>query len=266
MDWMEFLTLAGANFVLIMALMIALWGVSVVIRDSSIADIYWGTGLVIAAWFTWAISGGVEARRVLVLALVTAWGLRLSLYLLWRNWGAEDARYARLRRHIDEQGGNYALHSLKHVYLLQGFFMWVISLVLIFSLSLDAPPTLGVLAWAGVALWSIGMFFETVGDWQLARFRADPANAGKVMDRGLWRYTRHPNYFGEACVWSGFFLIALEHPAGIVTAVSLLTILYALIGPTGKGLLERRMSKKRPDFEAYVRRTSGFFPLPPKQD
>ena len=263
MNWEEFLRLCGINFVWIIGLMVLLWGISVAMKDSSIADIYWGMGLVIAAWFTYFISEGVEARRILVLTLVTIWGVRLSVYILWRNWGVEDPRYAKFRKHVEEKGGNYAIHSLKHVYLLQGFFMWMVALVLIFALSVDAPRELGLRTWAGVALWLLGMFFETVGDLQLARFRGDPANAGKIMDRGLWRYTRHPNYFGEACVWFGFLLVAAENLAGLVTIISPAVILYALLGPTGKGLLERRM-KKRPDFEAYVHRTSGFFPLPPK--
>ena len=131
-------------------------------------------------------------------------------------------------------------------------------------MTMTNPTSLGILAYMGVAIWVVGMIFETVGDWQLSRFLGDPANNGKVMDRGLWRYTRHPNYFGEACVWFGFFLIAMENIAGIVTIISLATIYYALLGPTGKGLLEQRMTKKRPDFDAYKQRTSGFFPLPPK--
>ena len=261
----EFLPLALTHASLVLVLMLGLWALSVAIRDSSIADIFWGLGFVVIVWFTWSISDGVESRRMLVAVLTTIWGLRLALYIGWRNWGAEDARYARLRQHVESQGKSYALHSLLHIYLLQGFMMWLVSLVLIFALAMDTPPALGWLAWTGAALWVVGMFFEIVGDAQLTRFKADPANAGKVMDRGLWRYTRHPNYFGEACVWVGFFLIALEHPLGIITVVSPATILYALIGPTGKGLLERRMAKKRPDFEDYRRRTSGFFPLPPKK-
>jgi steroid 5-alpha reductase family enzyme len=260
----EFVPLALVNASLVLVMMLGLWALSVAIRDSSIADIFWGFGFVVIVWFTWWISDGVAARRLLVTVLATIWGLRLGIYIGWRNRGVEDPRYARLREHVESRGGNYALHSLVHIYLLQGFFMWLVSLVLIFSLSMDTPVTLGWLAWAGVALWVVGMFFEVVGDLQLTRFRADPANRGRVLDTGLWRYTRHPNYFGEACVWVGFFLIAMEHPLGIITIVSPATILYALMGPTGKGLLERRMSKKRPDFENYRRRTSGFFPLPPK--
>ncbi len=252
------------NAVLVLALMTSLWAFSVAIKDSSIADIFWGAGFVIIVAFTWATSDGVAARRLLVLVLTTLWGLRLAAYIGWRNWGAEDPRYARLRQHVESQGKNYAIHSLLHIYLLQGFFMWLVSLVLIFSMVIDSPAQLGWLAWAGGAAWLVGMFFEVVGDQQLTKFRSNPENQGKVMDQGLWRYTRHPNYFGEACIWLGFFLIAVENPLGFISLISLITMYYALLGPTGKGLLERRMAKKRPDFEAYKRKTSGFFPLPPK--
>lgn len=260
----EFLRVAAMSGALVLVMMMALWAVSVAIRDSSIADIFWGLGLVIIVLFTWTVSDGVDERRRLVTLLTVLWGVRLAVYIGWRNWGAEDPRYARLRQHVESKGGNYTIHSLKHVYLLQGFFMWLVSMVLVFSMTMDVPAELGVLARIGTAIFALGLFFETVGDWQLARFLGDPANKGEVMDRGLWRYTRHPNYFGEACVWFGFFLIALENPWGIITIISLITIYYALLGPMGKGLLERRMSKKRPGFEAYKQRTSGFFPWPPK--
>lgn len=249
---------------LVFAMMTALWGVSVLIRDSSIADIFWGLGFVIIVWFITTIADGIEARQNLVALLTTIWGTRLAAYIGWRNWGAEDPRYARFRQHVESKGKSYAIHSLIHIYWLQGLFMWLVSLVLIFAMTINSPAQLGALAYSGVLLWVIGMIFETVGDWQLASFLGKPENAGKVMDKGLWRYTRHPNYFGEACVWLGFFLIAIENAWGVVTIISLATIYYALLGPTGKGLLERRMSKKRPDFEAYKQRTSAFFPLPPK--
>lgn len=261
----EFLLLVLVNSLLILGLFFCVWVLSVAIKDSSIADIFWGLGFVVVVWFTWAISEGVEARRLLVAVLTTVWGVRLALYIGWRNWGAEDPRYARFRQHVESQGKNYAIHSLIHVYLLQGIFMCMTALVLIFAMAMDTPEQLGLLAWAGAALWLVGMFFETVGDAQLARFSADPANDGKILDRGLWRYTRHPNYFGEACVWVGFFLIAAENLLGLITIISPLTIIYAVAGPSGKALLERRMSKKRPDFEDYKRRTSGFFPMPPKK-
>jgi steroid 5-alpha reductase family enzyme len=260
----EFLTVAVMNAGLVMAMMTALWGLSVVIKDSSIADIFWGLGFVFIVSFTTTISDGSEERRALVSLLTTVWGVRLAGYIGWRNWGAEDSRYARLRQHVESQGKSYTLHSLIYIYWVQGFYMWLVSLVLIFAMTMDSPEKLGMLAHAGVAVWIVGMAFETIGDMQLARFLGDTDNAGKVLDTGLWRYTRHPNYFGEACVWLGFFLIAIESIWGLMTVISLATIYYALLGPTGKGLLERRMSKKRPDFEIYKQRTSGFFPLPPK--
>lgn len=264
MIYAEFFQLAMANLALIAVMMVSLWALSVAIGDSSIADIFWGIGLAITAWFTWAISDGVAERQQLVLTLITLWALRIAIYIGWRNRGGEDARYAHLRRYVTERGKNYNLHSLIHIYLQQGFFMWLVSLVLIFAVSSDTPASLGPLAFAGTALWCIGMFFETVGDWQLSRFRANPDNAGRVMDQGLWRYTRHPNYFGEACVWVGLFAIAMENPVAIITVVSPAMMLWVLMGPLGKGLLERRMSKKRAEFAEYARRTSGFFPLPPK--
>lgn len=260
----EFLRVAAMNAGLVLAMMTAMWALSIIIRDSSIADIFWGLGFVAIVAFTAAISDGIEERRQLIIVLTAIWGVRLALYIGWRNWGAEDPRYARLRQHVESQGKSYALHSLLHIYWLQGLFMWLVSLVLIFSMTTDTPTTLGTLAYVGVGLWLIGMIFETVGDWQLSKFLGNPDNTGKVMDKGLWRYTRHPNYFGEACVWLGFFLIAIENPWGAVTVISLAIIYYALLGPTGKGLLERRMSKKRPDFDSYKQRTSAFFPLPPR--
>lgn len=264
MIYTEFIELALANLALIVIMMTSLWGLSVILGDSSIADIFWGFGLAITAWFTWVLSDGVPQRQILVLTLVSIWALRIGIYIGWRNRGGEDARYAHLRRYVTERGKNYNLHSFIHIYLQQGLFMWIVSAVLVFAVSSKTPTELGLLAWLGTGLWFVGMFFETVGDWQLSRFRADPENAGRVMNQGLWRYTRHPNYFGEACVWLGLFAIAMENPAAIITIVSPAMMLWVLVGPMGKGLLERRMAKKRPEFAEYARRTSGFFPLPPK--
>jgi len=264
MDWSEFLRVAVWNLLLILGLMIGVWALSLRLRDASIADIFWGLGFIASAWFTAAVSTGSSSRRALVLTLVTVWGVRLSAFLLKRNWGHEDPRYVEMRRSVESKGGNFATHSLKSVYLAQGVFLWLISLVLAFSISLDEPLDLGLAAFAGALLWSVGMFFEVVGDAQLARFKADPAHRGKIMDRGLWRYTRHPNYFGEACVWFGFWLIACDSVHGLVMVFSPGVLLYAILNITGKALTERRMRESRPDFEAYARRTSGFVPLPPR--
>ncbi len=249
---------------LVAIMMTSLWVISAVIKDSSIADIFWGSGFVIIVFFTELTTEGSGPRRELICLLTALWGCRLTLYIGWRNWGKEDSRYARFRAHIEAQGKNYHIHSLIHNYWYQGLFMWIISFVLLLGMSTDTPIELGVTAYVGIGLWSLGMFFESVGDWQLARFLKKPENQGKVMDKGLWQYTRHPNYFGEACVWFGFLLIAVENPYGWMGAISIATVLYALLGPTGTNLVERRMSKKRPDFIAYKERTSGFFPLPPR--
>ena len=264
MDFAEFGRLALWNLALILVAMTCVWLLSLKLRDASIADIFWGLGFLLSAWFTAAVSTGVSSRRVLVLTLVTIWALRLSGFLLGRNWGKEDPRYVEMRRSVEEKGGSFALHSLKSVYIAQGVFLWLISLVVVFAISLDEPQDLGIPAFAGVALWLVGMFFEVVGDQQLARFKADPSNRGRIMDRGLWRYTRHPNYFGEACVWFGFWLIACDNVYGLAMVFSPGVLLYALLNITGKALTERRMRESRPDFEEYVRRTSGFLPLPPR--
>jgi steroid 5-alpha reductase family enzyme len=264
MDWYEFFRVAAMSSGLVLGLMTVVWLVSLALRDASIADIFWGSGFVAVAWFAAAMSNGALGRRALVLTLVTLWGARLTGFLLRRNWGREDPRYVEMRKSVESRGGSFALHSLKSVFLAQGIFLWLISLVLVFAICLDEPLALGWPAMAGAGLWVVGMFFEVVGDQQLARFKSDPANKGKIMDRGLWAYTRHPNYFGESCVWFGFWLIACDHPVGIVMVLSPGLLLYALLNITGKALTERRMRESRPDFEDYVRRTSGFFPLPPR--
>ena len=249
---------------LVAIMMTSLWVISAVIKDSSIADIFWGFGFVIIVFFNELTTEGSGPRRDLICLLTALWGCRLTLYIGWRNWGKEDPRYARFRAHIEAQGKNYQIHSLIHNYWYQGLFMWVISFVLLLGMSTDTPAELGMMAYFGVGLWGLGMFFESVGDWQLARFLSNPENQGKVMDKGLWQYTRHPNYFGEACVWFGFLFIAAENPNGWTGAISVGAVLYALLGPTGTNLVERRMSKKRPDFVTYKERTSGFFPLFPR--
>ena len=260
----EFIHVALLNGGLVLAMMLAMWAISVVIRDSSIADIFWGLGFVVIVFFTTAVSDGSEERRQLVTILTTIWGLRLAVYIGWRNWGAEDARYARLREHVTSKGKNYALHSLVHIYLLQGFFMWLVSLVLIFALTMDTPPTSAhwhtVVSCCGASAWSSKPW--VTGSWLDSSPIPTTKERSWIAAFGATRVIQTTS--GRACVWFGFFLIAVENPWGVVTAISLATIYYALLGPTGKGLLERRMSKKRPEFAAYKKRTSGFFPMPPR--
>jgi steroid 5-alpha reductase family enzyme len=192
-----------------------------------------------------------------VLCLVSLWGLRLAAYLAWRNRGHdEDRRYQAIRRRNEP---NFALKSLWLIFGFQAVLAWIISLPLAGAIAGDAP--LGLLDGLGVALWAVGLYFEAAGDWQLARFKADPGNTGRVMDRGLWRYTRHPNYFGDFCVWWGLYLVALSAGAWW-TVVGPLIMSLLLLRFSGVRLLERDIGERRPAYAEYVRRTNAFFPGP----
>ena len=248
---------AGALLIYVLVL----WVLSVPLRDASIADIGWGPGFAIVAWIGLGIGEGNHARRLLLAVLVSAWGLRLGGYLLIRKLTErrEDRRYSGLRQRY---GRNFPLASIVVVFLFQGAVLWFVALPI--QVAVAQHAALGPLDWAGVALWTVGVFFEAVGDRQLRCFKADPANKGQVMDRGLWRYTRHPNYFGDFLVWWGIFLIALSAGDAWWTIVGPIVMSVALIRVTGKGMLERFMIK-RPGYADYVERTSGFIPFPSRR-
>jgi steroid 5-alpha reductase family enzyme len=245
--------------------MLLLWLVSIRIRDMSIVDIFWGPGFGVVALVTYFMSDGVgvDSRRALLTVLTVLWAARLGIHLFRRNHGkSEDPRYtAAFRERIKS---NLHVHTLFKVFLLQGLLIWLISMPVQLGQYLTQPRQLGLPAVLGTSLWAIGLLFEAVGDWQLARFKRDPANRGRILDTGLWRYTRHPNYFGDACLWWGLFLIACDHWVGLFTVFAPLLMTHFLLNVTGKRLLERRMLRARPDYAAYVARTSGFFPRPPR--
>lgn len=256
---MRTMLIAAAAFVA--AYMVSFWIASLIKRNASIVDIGWGPGFAGIALIAAAVGDGWAGRRLLLLALTALWGLRLGAYLFWRNHGQpEDYRYVAMRRH---HGERFPWVSLYTVFALQGAIMWVVSLPVQVAAAAPVPAHWTLLDGLGALLWCLGFFFEAVGDAQLARFKADSANRGKVMDRGLWRYTRHPNYFGDFCVWWGLYLVALSAPGTWWTAVGPALMAFMLMRVSGVPMLERSIAKRRPDYEEYARRTSSFFPLPP---
>ena len=253
------MTTVLANLALTMALLTLLWGLSVRLRDVSIIDPYWGFGFAIVAWATFLLERPTGARSILICSLTTLWGLRLSGYLLWRNWGhEEDRRYRAMR---DARGESFWYRSLWIVFWLQAALLWIISFPVQITMIADKTAPLGILDWMGVLVWAIGFTFETVGDFQLSRFKADPANKGKVFDRGLWRYTRHPNYFGDFCIWWGLYMIAVSAGAWW-TFFGPLLMSFFLLKVSGVAMLERTITERRPGYQEYIEKTNAFFPGP----
>jgi steroid 5-alpha reductase family enzyme len=241
------------------ALAFVTWLVSLPLRNVSIVDSVWSL-LVAGAGITYLWRAPVAGLRSgLVLLLLLAWALRLCLYITLRNRGhGEDRRYQAIRAR-NQPGFEYK--SLVYVFLLQAVLGWIVSLPLYVAFNSQEPT--GWLLRVGALLWIVGFCFEVVGDAQLARFKADPASAGQVMDRGLWRYTRHPNYFGECCLWWGFFLVAAD-AGGWWTIVSPLLMTVLLLKVSGVGLLEKDIGERRPAYRDYIRRTSAFLPWVPR--
>ena len=251
-----------ASALAISVLMLSMWLLSLILKNASIVDIVWGLGFVVVAWVTHSVADGNESRGWLLTLLTTAWGLRLASYLAWRNIGhGEDFRYKATRKHY---GSKFSIVSLFTVFILQGVLMWLVSLpVQLGQVSMN--PSIGVLGILGVVFFAVGLFFETVGDIQLARFKANTANAGKVMQSGLWKYTRHPNYFGDACVWWGLALIAAEAEIGVVGILGAVAMSILLRRVSGVTLLEKSLKKRKEGYNDYVARTSAFIPRPPKK-
>jgi steroid 5-alpha reductase family enzyme len=248
--------------IVIVVLMIATWLVSLAVRNASIVDIVWGLGFVVVAWAVRLGVDGNSARQNLLVAMTTIWGVRLAGYLFWRNHGnGEDFRYRAMRKH---HGERFAVVSLYTVFGLQGAMMWVVSLPVQLG-QVPTTPSLGFIAWIGLALWIVGISFETIGDAQLAAFKKDPASAGVVMDRGLWRYTRHPNYFGDACVWWGIALVAAETGIGAIGLIGAAVMNTLLLRVSGVPLLEKSLTKRRAGYAEYIARTSSFIPRPPRR-
>ncbi len=259
---MSLIALQGIALLTAAALMVGVWVGSLAVRDASIVDRFWGLGFVLVAAVAFVVTDSASVRKTLVLALVTLWGVRLSVYITWRNWGeGEDYRYREMR---EKRGRLFPLVSLVTVFLLQALLLWLVVAPVVYVQWSAGPAALGWLDVLGVVLFGTGFFFETVGDWQMARFKADPANKGKVLDTGLWRYTRHPNYFGDAVIWWAFFAFAVA-AGGWWTFYGPLLMTFLLMKVSGVALLEKNLEKTKPQYREYVERTSSFFPWPPSK-
>ena len=249
--------------------MAVLWRIAVRIGDVSFIDAVWGGGMGLLALISWLhVNGEAGARASLIAAMASIWAARLAwhLYARWRVHG-EDPRYARMLGKARVEG-RYGAAALKLVFAPQALLLFITCLpAQLGILASGGMAPVGVLAQLGAVLWLIGIAFEAVGDWQLNRFRADPANKGRVLDTGLWRYTRHPNYFGDACVWWGIWLAAAEAGlwVALVSAIGPVFLTFTLTRWSGKPLLEKDMAARRPGYAEYVRRTSGFIPWWPKR-
>lgn len=242
------------------ALMTVAWVVSLLRRDAGLIDICWGPGFVLVSW-VYLLSGDTSSLRgALVLGLVTLWGLRLGLHIAWRSRGKdEDYRYAEMRR---KWGRRFPLVSLFTVFLFQASLLWLLSIPLDRAIASTTP-----VRWIdgiGMLLCLAGLVIETTADLQLTRFRADPANRGRVLNHGLWRYSRHPNYFGDAVVWWGFGVFAVAAGAWW-TLYAPAAMTWLLVRVSGVPLLEERLKKTRPAYRDYVERTSAFVPWPPRR-
>jgi len=248
----------------IMIMMTILWLASVIIKNVSIVDMFWGIGFVLASLVYFIFSDGDQTRKILVMTLVAIWGIRLSTYLAWRNLGkGEDFRYREFRRKYGEK--KYWWISFFQTFLLQGILMWLISAPLLGAQYHGEEKPLGITDYIGLCLWLIGFIFEAGGDLQLAFFKSDPANKGKVLSTGFWKLTRHPNYFGDSAVWWGYAFLCFGAGSWLPALGSVLMTLL-IIKVSGVVLLEKTLKESKPEYIEYTKKTSAFFPWFPKKD
>ena len=260
MDFLQLYLIVGG---VILVLMTLLWLVSLALKNSSIVDIFWGTGFVVTAWVALALTpGGFADRKWLLVVLTTIWGLRLSIYILSRNFGKpEDFRYQVWRKGA---GAAWWWRSFFKVFLLQGILMWIIAAPLLAAQVSAVPHQFTLFDYAAIPVWIVGFFFEALGDWELAQFKAIPGNKGKVMSSGVWHYTRHPNYFGDAMQWWAFYLVAIA-AGGWWTIFSPLIMTGLLMRVSGVTLLEKTLQETKPGYKEYAETTREFVPWFPKK-
>ena len=260
---MLMITLFFQASLIILVLLILLWVVSVFIKNVSIVDLFWGFGFVVINTFYVLSSSEVTDRQLLVLVLVSVWGLRLSFYLGWRNIGkAEDFRYQEFRKKYGPE--RYWWFSFFQTFLLQGVLMMLISTPLLGANFGEQNSGLQWLDYAGILVWIIGFTFEVGGDFQLARFKSNPQNKGKVLNTGFWKYTRHPNYFGDSAVWWSYALFSIAAGSYWLSLGSVLMTLL-IIKVSGVALLEKSLTSTKPQYSEYIRKTNAFIPWFPKK-
>lgn len=253
------------GFFVILGMITSLWVLSLYLKDSGIIDIFWGFGFTVMTWYYFGLATDNEfgdIRGQVLSTMVTIWGLRLAFHIGKRNIGkAEDYRYQEFRQ---EAGEAYWWYSFFKVFLLQGIILWILSSIFWVSHSSNIE-SLGLFEYIGIGFWLIGFFFESVGDWQLKKFKQNPLNKGKIMDKGLWKYTRHPNYFGDAMVWWGFFMFALGTTGGWLFLFAPIFMNFLLRFVSGVAMLEVKLQESKPGYKEYMRKTSAFLPMSPRE-
>jgi len=260
---MSFFHIYLQALIVIMALMSALWIISVILKNVSIVDLFWGFGFIAVSGFYFMNTEGFFLRKIILLALVSVWGLRLSVYLTWRNHGkGEDFRYREFRKKYGEK--RYWWISFFQTFLLQGILMWLISAPLLGAQYYGKENNFGILDYVGIAFWITGFVFETGGDYQLAVFKSNPENKGKVLNSGFWHFTRHPNYFGDSAVWWGYGIICLA-AGSYLPALGSLLMTALIIKVSGVTLLEKSLKEQKPQYKEYIEKTSSFIPWFPKK-
>ncbi len=252
----------SGGLVVIIGILSLLWLVSLVVKDASIIDAFWGLGFVVLAWFYhFQVTDNQNVRSLVLCILTTLWGVRLALHIGIRNHGkGEDYRYQAWRL---EHGKNFWWISLFRVFLLQGFLLWIIAVPLLVG-QISTENNLQLFDYLGIIIWIIGFLFEVFGDWQLVQFKKNPDNKGKLLNSGLWKYTRHPNYFGDAFLWWGYFCFTIS-VGGYWTIFSPILMTFLLMRVSGVALLEKKLVETKPQYKEYIEKTSAFFPMMPKE-
>ena len=254
----QYLFTTGINAIAVAAMMLMLWIVSLIIRNAGIVDIFWSLGFVLIAVISWVATDDANWRSTLILVLTIIWGLRLSLHIFIRQIGkGEDRRYGAWR---SQHGSKFWIVSLWLVFGLQGLLLWIISVPLQVGIIVQSSRGVTLFDYLGISLWIFGFLYESIADTQLFLFKRNPANKVKIFDRGLWRFSRHPNYFGEAVLWWGFYILSVSSGWGALTFFSPVILTFLLLKVSGVAMLDRFMKESNPEYAEYIESTNAFLP------